>query len=309
MKILVTGGNGQLGNCLRIASLKSKNEFIFSDIAQESEESCQLLRKLGHDNIDTTTLLLDITNQEQIDKVVEQFGIDMIVNTAAWTNVDLAEDKQVECHQLNAVAPRYLATAMAKKNGFLIHISTDYVFDGTGHKPYAPSDETHPISTYGATKLGGELVIQDAECKNIIIRTAWLYSPFGKNFVKTMLRLTSEKDEVKVVSDQIGTPTNAMDLAKAIIHIIESGEYENNQGTYHFANLGICSWYDLASRVQLKAETRGKVIPCNSDEFPSKVKRPKYSALSVTKIVQAFKIQIPTWDVALDDCIKILVGK
>lgn len=306
MNILVTGANGQLGNEMRILAKNSADKYIFTDVADASEESIAMLKKLAGDDINTDTEHLDITNIDAIREVAGREKIDAIVNCAAYTNVDAAEDNYDLAELLNAKAPENLAIAMKEVNGLLIHISTDYVF---GKEPYnTPCKEDQkgtPTGVYGLTKLHGEQAIQNVSCKYIIIRTAWLYSEFGKNFVKTMLNLTATKPQLKVVFDQVGTPTYAYDLAQAIMVIL--GEYKKESltlnpepftknGVYHFSNEGVCSWYDFTKMIsEYAGNTACDIQPCHSDEFPSLVNRPSFSVLDKTKFKTAFGVKVPYW--------------
>lgn len=286
MNILVTGANGQLGNEMRLVARGSQDNYIFTDVAE-----------------------LDITNAEAVDKCVLEQHINVIVNCAAYTNVDKAEDDQALADLLNAKAVENLAIAIKKNGGTLIHISTDYVFGGNQNNIPCKEDEpTNPTGVYGLTKLHGEQIIAAVGCHHIIIRTAWLYSEFGKNFVKTMLGLMTTKSELKVVFDQVGTPTYAYDLATVITHIVENRSYEGNDGIYHFSNEGVCSWYDFTKMI---AEYAGNVAcdiqPCHSDEFPSKVARPSFSVLDKSKIKHTFGIRIPYWTDSLKMCMERLI--
>ncbi len=308
MNILVTGANGQLGNEMRIATKDSTDRYIFTDIVDANEESIAMLKKLAGDDINTDTEHLDITNLTDIRIFVRKYSIDAIVNCAAYTNVDAAEDNEQIAELLNAKAPEYLATAMKEVDGLLIQISTDYVF---GKEPYnTPCREDQqgtPTGVYGLTKLHGEQAIQQVGCKHIIIRTAWLYSEFGKNFVKTMLTLTATKPQLKVVFDQVGTPTYAYDLASAIFDILENRKCEGNTGIYHYSNEGVCSWFDFAKMiVEYSKQTNCDIQPCHSDEFTSKVKRPFYSVLDKSRIKLAFAIKIPYWIDSLQKCVSRL---
>ena len=275
-KILVTGANGQLGSELRVLSVNSNHEFLFTDVAE-----------------------LDITNREAVDNYVSEHGTDIIVNCAAYTNVDKAEDDTEMADNINHLAVKNLAEVSAKYKLTLIHISTDYVFDGSKNTPYLETDPTAPLGVYGRTKLAGEKAVTDSGCDYLIIRTSWLYSSFGNNFVKTMRRLTAEKDSLKVVFDQVGTPTYAGDLAQAILKIIDSGKYADNAGIYHFSNEGVCSWYDFAIEIRNLSGNLCDIQPCHSDEFPSKVKRPNFSVLDKTKIKETFGLKIPYWKFSL----------
>jgi len=301
MNILVTGGNGQLGNEMRIVSQGSKDKYIFTDVIDVSEESIAMLQKLAGSRVDTRTVKLDITDLEAVRSVVRENGVEVIVNCAAYTNVDGAETNQELAELLNAKAPQNLAIAMKEVGGTLIHISTDYVF---GKEPYnTPCREDQkgtPTGVYGLTKLHGEQNILASGCDYIIIRTAWLYSEFGKNFVKTMLNLTATKPELKVVFDQVGTPTYAGDLAQAIVAILS----DPKTGIYHYSNEGVCSWYDFTKIIaEYSGNTDCKILPCHSEEFPSPVKRPSFSVLDKTKIKETFKLDIPYWTDSLKKCI------
>mgnify|MGYP003290282377 CR=1 FL=1 len=306
MNVLVTGANGQLGNEIRIVSKNSTDKYYFTDVVESSEESTAMLKKLAGEDIDTSTTKLDITNLDAIRKIVRENDVKVIVNCAAWTNVDGAEDpeKYDLVELLNAKAPENLAVAMKEVNGLLVHISTDYVF---GKEPYnTPCKEDQqgtPTGVYGLTKLHGENAIRKSECKSVIIRTAWLYSEFGKNFVKTMLNLTATKPQLKVVFDQVGTPTYAYDLANVIIKLLE----DPKEGIYHFSNEGVCSWFDFTKMIaEYVGNTGCDIQPCHSDEFPSKVKRPAYSVLDKAKIKETLGIRIPYWTDSLKLCIKNL---
>lgn len=305
MNILVTGANGQPGNEMRIVTKGAKDRYIFTDVVDASEESKTMLKKLAGEDINTDTEHLDITNLTDIRIFVRKYSIDAIVNCAAYTNVDAAEDNERIAELLNAKAPEYLATAMKEVDGLLIQISTDYVF---GKEPYnTPCKEDQqgtPTGVYGMTKLHGEQAIKKVGCKYIIIRTAWLYSEFGKNFVKTMLNLTATKPQLKVVFDQVGTPTYAYDLAAAIFDIIENRKYEGNLGIYHYSNEGVCSWYDFTKMIaEIAGNASCDIQSCHSEEFPSPVKRPSYSVLDKTKIKSTFSVGIPYWTQSLKDCV------
>ena len=321
MTILVTGANGQLGNEMRIVSKGSKDKYIFTDVCDEHPESIEMLHKLAGDDVDTTTTKLDITNLDDIRAMVKENDVKVIVNCAAWTNVDGAEDpdKRELVELLNAKAPENLAIAMKEVNGLLVHISTDYVFGGDPYNTPCKEDQKGtPTGVYGLTKLHGEQNIQASGVDYIILRTAWLYSEFGKNFVKTMLNLTATKPQLKVVFDQTGTPTYALDLANAITTIIEDYEKEtlNSQfstvnysknGIYHFSNEGVCSWFDFTKMIaEYAGQTKCDIQPCHSDEFPSPVKRPAYSVLDKTKVKQTFGLTIPYWTNSLRKCISNL---
>lgn len=304
MNILVTGANGQLGNEMRIIAKNSKDKYIFTDVVDASDESITMLKKMAGDDINTETEHLDITNLDAIRDVVKREKVDAIVNCAAYTNVDAAEDNESLAELLNAKAPENLAIAMKEVNGVLIHISTDYVF---GKEPYnTPCKEDQkgtPTGVYGLTKLHGEQAIQRIGCKHVIIRTAWLYSEFGKNFVKTMLNFTSTKPQLKVVFDQVGTPTYAGDLAKVIETILTNPI----EGIYHFSNEGVCSWYDFTKMIAKYARnTSCDIYPCHSDEFTSNVQRPAFSVLDKTKIKETLNVKVPYWTDSLKSCIKRL---
>lgn len=305
---------------MRILSKNSADKYIFTDVVDASEESIAMLKKLAGEDIDTSTTKLDITNLDAIRKIVKENDVKVIVNCAAWTNVDGAEDpeKYELVELLNAKAPENLAIAMKEVNGLLVHISTDYVFGGDPYNTPCKEDQKGtPTGIYGLTKLYGEQKIQATGCNFVILRTAWLYSEFGKNFVKTMLNLTATKPQLKVVFDQAGTPTYAYDLANAILTIID--DYKNsltanrsslnyaNSGVYHFSNEGVCSWYDFTKMIAAYAGNEGcDIQPCHSDEFPSPVKRPAYSVLDKTKIKQVYSIIIPYWTVSMNKCINYL---
>ena len=302
MNILVTGANGQLGNEIRIVSKNSTDKYVFTDVVEASEESIAMLKKMAGDDINTDTEILDITNLTDIRIFVRKHAIEAIINCAAYTNVDAAEDNERMAELLNAQAPENLATVMKETNGLLVQISTDYVF---GKEPYnTPCKEDQkgtPTGVYGLTKLHGEQAIQKVGCKNIIIRTAWLYSEFGKNFVKTMLNLTATKPQLKVVFDQTGTPTYAKDLANVIIAMVQAPK----EGIYHFSNEGVCSWFDFTKMIaEYAGNSECDIQPCHSEEFPSKVKRPAYSVLDKTKVKETLGIRIPYWTESLKTCIK-----
>ena len=315
MNILVTGANGQLGNEMRIVTKDSKDKYIFTDVCDEHPESIEMLRKLAGEAIDTTTSKLDITNLEAIRQMVEENDVKVIVNCAAWTNVDGAEDpeKYELVEMLNAKAPENLAIVMKGVNGLLVHISTDYVFGGQPYNtPCKEERKGTPTGVYGLTKLHGEQAIQKVCCNHIIIRTAWLYSEFGKNFVKTMLNLTATKPQLKVIFDQVGTPTYAYDLAQAIAVILEEYKKESltlnpepftKNGIYHFSNEGVCSWFDFTKMIaEYAGHTECDIQPCHSSEFPSPVTRPSYSVLDKAKMKSTFDIKVPYWTDSLKKC-------
>lgn len=284
LNILVTGGNGQLGMCLRDESRRSPHRFIFSDV---------------NDIPGLETLCLDITDRKALDLVADSENIDIIVNCAGYTNVEKAEDEISLAELLNATAVGNLADTMARRDGSLIHISTDFVFDGSASSPIPECAEPAPLSVYGATKLAGEKAA--GGCRSIILRTAWLYSEYGRNFVKTMLSLTAEKPVIKVVADQIGTPTYARGLAALIVHIIDSGQI-GKSGIYHYTDEGAASWYDLASAVNRLAGHDCKVLPCRSEDYPAKARRPHYSVLDKSLVKQTFGVSIPWWQDSLREC-------
>lgn len=294
MNILVTGANGQLGNAMRVAARESKDNYIFTDVA-------------GLDNGDVVKL--DITDADAVKRMVKDNDIKVIVNCAAYTNVDKAEDDSDFAELLNAGAVSNLAEAAKENDATLIHISTDYVFGGSaGNTPRTEEEPANPTGVYGLTKLHGEEAIDRSGAKALIFRTAWLYSEYGKNFVKTMLNLTSTKPELKVVFDQCGTPTYARDLADAIYDIIDNRKFAGNEGVYHFSNEGVCSWYDFTKMIAEIAGNDGcDVQPCHSNEFPSKVVRPSYSVLDKTKYKETFGRKVPYWTDSLKICIKNLV--
>ena len=304
MKVLVTGANGQLGNEMRLKANKSSNKFLFTDVVEQ-------------EGVETT--MLDITDIDAVRKMVRDNEVDVIVNCAAYTNVDKAETDEALCHTLNAEAPKILATVMKEKKGMLIHISTDYVFGADPYNTPCKEDQKGtPTGVYGKTKLEGEENIISTGVNHVIIRTAWLYSEFGKNFVKTMLNLTATKPQLKVVFDHVGTPTYAGDLADVIMRVlldykIETAEWGastrarrySKTGIYHYSNEGVCSWYDFTMKI---AEIAGNkdcdIQPCHSDEFPSPVKRPAYSVLDKTKVKQTFDVKVPYWTISLKHCMK-----
>lgn len=296
MNILVTGANGQLGNEMRIVTNGSKDNYIFTDVVEIDGQK---------------TTILDITDLEAICKMVRENDVKVIVNCAAWTNVDGAEapEKYDLVELLNAKAPENLAIAMKEVNGLLVHISTDYVFGGNPYNtPCKEDQEGTPTGVYGLTKLHGEQNIQNTGVNYLVFRTAWLYSEFGKNFVKTMLNLTATKPQLKVVFDQVGTPTYAYDLAAAIFYIIENRKYEGNTGIYHYSNEGVCSWFDFTKMIAEYAEqTACDIQPCHSDEFPSPVKRPAFSVLDKTKVKETFGIKVPYWTDSLKKCMTNLM--
>ncbi len=292
MTILVTGANGQLGNEMRNVSKGSQDKYIFTDVVEiEGQE----------------TTKLDITNLEAVREIVKSQDVKAIINCAAWTNVDGAEDpeKYELVELLNAKAPENLAIAMKEVGGLLVHISTDYVFGGDPYNTPCKEDQKGtPTGVYGLTKLHGEEKIKATGVDYLIFRTAWLYSEFGKNFVKTMLNLTASKPQLKVVFDQVGTPTYAYDLAKSIFDIIEQRKYEGNTGIYHYSNEGVCSWFDFTKMIaEYCGHTACDIQPCHSDEFPSPVKRPAFSVLDKTKVKDTFGVSVPYWTDSLKKCL------
>ena len=297
MNILVTGANGQLGNEMRLVSKSTNDNYTFTDVVEV-------------EGVETT--LLDITDAEAVRRMVKEKGIGCVVNCAAYTNVDKAESDEALCRKLNAEAPKLLAEAMKEVNGLLIQISTDYVFGADPYNtPCREDQKGTPTGVYGQTKLEGEENIKAVGCDYVIIRTAWLYSEYGKNFVKTMLNLTATRPKLNVVFDQAGTPTYAYDLAEAIKTVLADYEKEcpeagyGKKGIYHFSNEGVCSWFDFTKKIaELAGNTACDIQPCHSDEFPSPVKRPAYSVLDKTRIKETFGLRIPYWTDSLKVCMK-----
>lgn len=287
MNILVLGANGQLGNELRNAAKNSSHNYIFSDVTQIPG---------------LETVFLDITNLDAIRIIAESERIDVIVNCAAYTNVEKAESDLAFAELLNSKAAENLAVVAKERDALLIHVSTDYVFSGEGYKPYTEDEQPAPLGAYGATKLAGEIAIQKTGCKYMIFRTAWLYSPYGKNFVKTMMSLTRDNESIRVVADQVGTPTYAADLADLIANIIEEGKMEHT-GIYHFTDEGCISWYDFAVAINDICGHSCNVNPCRTEDYPTKAKRPHYSVLDKTKVKQTFGVTIPHWYASLKACI------
>lgn len=286
MNILVTGSNGQLGTHLRLLSDGSRHRFFFTDVDE-----------------------LDITRRDAVFNFVLTNGINAVINCAAYTNVDRAEECEADAEMVNATAVRHLADAMKVTDGMLIHMSTDYVFGGAGYNcPIVEDASFNPTGAYARTKMHGEQAITEVGCHAIIIRTAWLYSEYGKNFVKTMLRLQAERPMLNVVYDQVGTPTYAGDLARLIFEIVESESMRNYEGVYHFTDEGVCSWYDFAVEIARKRGNENekeccKIVPCRSSEFPSVVVRPPYSVLDKAKVKKTFGIEIPHWTESLAVCL------
>ncbi len=287
MNVLVTGANGQLGNELRNVSAGGSNHFVFTDVT-----SLQGVE----------TVNLDITDIDAIRIICDSEQIDVIVNCAAYTNVDKAEDEPQMAMLLNCTAAGNLAAVAAERGCFLIHISTDYVFHGDRAAPCREDWPTDPLGVYGSTKLAGEKEIEKSGCDSIIFRTAWLYSPYGKNFVKTMRQLTAERDSIKVVFDQVGTPTYARDLAELIVKVIDNNLLIH-KGIYHFSNEGAISWYDFSKAICELSGNDCVIQPCHTEEFPSKADRPRFSVLDKTKVKNTFDISIPYWKDSLIDCI------
>ena len=282
MNILVTGANGQLGREMQRLSAVSPNNYTFTDVAE-----------------------LDVTDAGAVRQAVAQTRAEVIVNCAAYTNVERAEEDEARADLLNHKAAAYLAAAAQETGATLIHVSTDYVFDGTGHRPYTEAMATSPLGAYGRTKLAGEEAVKASGCRYLILRTAWLYSEYGNNFLKTMLRLTSERETLRVVFDQVGTPTYAGDLALAIFSLIETGRYAGNEGVYHFTDEGVCSWYDFAVEIAAAAgHGTCRIIPCHTSEFPTKAQRPAYSVLDKSKIKETFGLEIPHWRESMLYCLK-----
>ena len=284
MNILVTGANGQLGREMQRLGAVSPNNYIFTDVAE-----------------------LDVTDAGAVLRAAEQTRAEAIVNCAAYTNVERAEEDEATADRLNRLAPANLAAAAAATGATLIHISTDYVFDGTAHTPYTEQAPTAPLGVYGRTKLAGEQAVEASGCSYLILRTAWLYSAFGNNFLKTMLRLTAERESLNVVFDQIGTPTYAGDLALGIFSVIEGGQLRGNEGLYHFSDEGACSWYDFAVEIAAAVgHDKCRIAPCHTAEYPSKAPRPAYSVLDKSKFKTTFGIEIPHWRESMLYCLKTM---
>lgn len=285
MNILVTGSNGQLGSHMRLQGARSEHHYIYTDVAE-----------------------LDITSAEAVETFVRDNRVEAIVNCAAYTNVDKAEDDEPMAYLLNCTAVGHLARVMKQVGGLLVHVSTDYVFGGNrNNTPCTESEPVNPTGAYGRTKLAGEQAIIDSGCRHIIFRTAWLYSEYGKNFVKTMLSLTASKPQLNVVFDQVGTPTYAGDLAQAIAAVIEQPVPDAWLGLYHYSNEGVCSWFDFTKEIVRQAgHTQCDIQPCHSSEFPSKVVRPSYSVLDKTKFKQTFNLPVPYWTDSLQRCLQNL---
>ena len=281
MNILVTGANGQLGREMQRLGAVSPNNYLFTDVAE-----------------------LDITDAAAVRACVAEHGIDAIVNCAAYTNVERAEEDEAAADRLNRQAVENLARAAAEAGALLVHVSTDYVFDGRASEPYTEESPTAPLGAYGRTKRAGEEAVVKAGCRYLILRTAWLYSEYGNNFLKTMLRLTAERESLNVVFDQVGTPTYAGDLALAIFSILEGGLDRGNEGIYHFSDEGVCSWYDFAVEIaRATGRNRCRIAPCRTAEYPTKAPRPAYSVLDKSKLKQTFGIEIPHWRESMLYCL------
>ena len=282
LNILITGANGQLGSALRRLGCVSPHNYICTDVAE-----------------------LDITDAGAVLRAVREQGIDVIVNCAAYTDVERAEDDEPTAELLNHKAAGNLAAAAKATGATLFHVSTDYVFDGTAHTPYREDTAPSPLGAYGRTKLAGERAVMASGCRYLIFRTAWLYSEYGNNFLKTMLRLTAEKERLNVVFDQAGTPTYAGDLAMTIFSIVEGGYFAGNEGLYHFSNEGVASWYDFAAEIAAAAgHDKCRIRPCRTAEFPTKAARPAYSVLDKSKIKETFGLEIPHWRESMLYCLK-----
>ena len=293
LNILVTGANGQLGRCLRDAAMLSRNRFIFTDVSEIPG---------------LETVSLDVTNKDTLDIVADSENVDVIVNCAGYTNVDKAEDEIQLADLLNHQAAANLAACARRRKALLIHISTDYIFDGTASKPITEDCAPAPLGVYGATKLAGEQAVMASACRYIIFRTAWLYSAYGRNFVKTMLSLTAGHPMVKVVNDQVGTPTYGPDLARLIVDVIDGGKFDRT-GIYNYTGEGVCSWYDFASEINSLAGHGCKVLPCSSSDYPTKARRPHYSVLDKSLVKTTFGISIPHWKEPLKACIQELTNE
>ena len=284
MRILVTGATGQLGRSMIDAVKGSTDDYFFAD----------------HD-------FLDITDCEAVELCLKVNDYDVVVNCAAYTDVERAESQESIADEINGNAVGYLAASAASTNTFLIHISTDYVYPGDASRPYREDSIPSPLSAYGRSKLKGEKAIEESGCKAIVIRTSWLYSPYGRNFVKTMMKLTAERDTLQVVTDQIGSPTSATDLAEAIVKIITERKFAGNEGTYNYSNEGVCSWFDFAKVIQHFCKNdRCIVNPCDTEQFPTKAVRPSYSVMDKSKFKETFGLSIPYWIDSLERCIETI---
>lgn len=288
MNILVIGGSGQLGQTIKAAAKDSEHRFIYTCFRNGLQDGM---------------VRLDITDRDAVDSAVRDLAVDVIVNCAGYTDVEKAESEEDKAFKANAEAAAFLADAAARHGATLIHISTDYVFDGQSGEPYGEDAEPAPLSAYGRSKLAGELAVLASGCRSIIIRTSWLYSPYGKNFVKTILRKSEEQPVLKVVSDQVGTPTFAGDLAEFILTLLEP-ENLCKTGIYNYSNEGVCSWYDLACEVCDLSGNLCEVIPCRTADYPVKATRPHYSVLDKTKVKETFGVGIPHWKDSLRFCMK-----
>lgn len=335
-RILVTGANGQLGCALRLAAAGSGDSWLFTDLADASDETLARLLVQGGPQVDLATMRLDVTDADAVGKMLRDNEIDIVINCAAYTAVDAAEEHPAEAHLLNAEAPRILAAAVRERDGLLVHISTDYVFgsrDASGVRqsgsydasgvllrsdekvlasraplgapePLRETDVPNPLGVYGKTKLEGELAVAESGCKYMILRTAWLYSEFGKNFCKTILRLTAERSEIRVVNDQFGTPTYAGDLAETILRLLP--QYSRS-GIWHYTDAGQCSWYDFACAIAAGAGHNDcRILPCTTAEYPTPARRPAWSVLDKGRIAADFGIEPPAWEDSLRRCLKNL---
>ncbi len=282
-RILITGANGQLGSEIASKADTINNIYFFTDVDE-----------------------LDICNREAVCDYITKNSIEVVINCAAYTAVDTAEDDKANAYKINSDAVENIAIACKEQGAVLLHVSTDYVFDGKGDTPYNESDSTQPIGVYGDSKLKGEEVAMASGCSALIFRTSWLYSEFGNNFVKTMIRLTAERDELMVVNDQRGCPTYAADLAELLVMLSESGKYEGCEGIYHFSNEGAITWFDFACEIARLAGNNCDIKPCTSAQFPSKVTRPSYSVMSKSKVQEVFGVVCREWQVALEECINKL---
>lgn len=287
MNILVTGANGQLGREMQRLGAVSPNNYLFTDVAE-----------------------LDITDAAAVRACVTEHRIETIVNCAAYTNVERAEEDEETADRLNRQAVENLARTAAETGALLVHVSTDYVFDGRASEPYTEECPTAPLGAYGRTKRAGEEAVVKAGCRYLILRTAWLYSEYGNNFLKTMLRLTAERESLNVVFDQVGTPTYAGDLALAIFSILEGGLDRGNEGIYHFSDEGVCSWYDFAVEIARAAgHDKCRIAPCRTAEYPTKAPRPAYSVLDKSKLKRTFGIEIPHWRESMFYCLKRILSQ
>lgn len=286
LNILVTGADGQLGREMQRLGAVSPNNYLFTDVAQ-----------------------LDITDREAVDDALRRSQADIVVNCAAYTNVERAEEDEAAADRLNRLGVEHLARAAAATGATLFHISTDYVFGGDACLPYTEESPTAPLGAYGRTKLAGEQAVAASGCKALVFRTAWLYSEYGNNFLKTMLRLTGEREQINVVFDQIGTPTYAGDLAMVLFSIIEGGLYAGNEGIYHFTDEGVCSWYDFAVEIASAAgHDACRIAPCRTTEFPTKARRPAYSVLDKSRIKRTFGVDIPHWRESMRYCLQRILA-